>query len=251
MKRFILISIICASVFAFIIAKDRTSIGNNIHLRTQINKLDVFVSSEEINVENKYIKVNIKYPVIQEVSDKSIQNRLNEKFKKDVLYFKSEIEKQAVEAYNYSKNKGFPFMTYEVFIDFKVTFNKNNILSIPASYYSYTGGAHGFTIIRPYNINLTSGKEIKLKDIFKEGTDYKTIIKNEIIRQMKENPNEYFPEALNKIKSISDDQNFYLEDGNIIIYYGLYDIAPYASGIKEFKIPFSMFNAAVKPEFNY
>ena len=33
-------------------------------------------------------------------------------------------------------------------------------------------------------------------------------------------------------------QGFYLQNGCLVIYFDLYDIAPYAAGIQEFRIPF-------------
>ena len=39
----------------------------------------------------------------------------------------------------------------------------------------YTGGAHGLTTKVSYNYNLKTGKELKLKDLFKEGFDLSLI----------------------------------------------------------------------------
>ena len=39
-----------------------------------------------------------------------------------------------------------------------------------------------------------------------------------------------------EFKSIEDKQKFYIQDDNIVVYFDLYDIAPYAAGIPEFKI---------------
>jgi len=47
-------------------------------------------------------------------------------------------------------------------------------------------------------------------------------------------------------KSISDKQDFYLDGDNLVICFGQYEIAPYASGMPEFKIPL----AFLKPNLN-
>ncbi|GAG31008.1 unnamed protein product, partial [marine sediment metagenome] len=42
-------------------------------------------------------------------------------------------------------------------------------------------------------------------------------------------------------QSISEEQPFYLIEDGIVVYFGLYEIAPYTSGIRYFKIPYSLF----------
>ena len=39
-----------------------------------------------------------------------------------------------------------------------------------------------------------------------------------------------------EFKSIEDKQKFYIQDDNIVVYFDLYDIAPYAAGVPEFPI---------------
>ncbi|TET09608.1 MAG: DUF3298 domain-containing protein [Candidatus Atribacteria bacterium] len=40
---------------------------------------------------------------------------------------------------------------------------------------------------------------------------------------------------------MSEEQPFYLIEDGIVVYFGLYEIAPYASGIRYFKIPYFLF----------
>ena len=47
---------------------------------------------------------------------------------------------------------------------------------------------------------------------------------------------------------IKDNQKFYLEDKRIVIYFDLYDIAPYAAGIPEFPIPIDNIKNKIKEE---
>jgi hypothetical protein len=102
----------------------------------------------------------------------------------------------------------------------------------------YTGGAHGMTDRVAYNYNLNTGEELKLSYLFKKDFNYKDYINNEILKQMKTGEDIYFHDE-GGFKTISDDQRFYLADGNIVIYFTQYEIAPYAAGIPEFKIPLS------------
>ena len=69
--------------------------------------------------------------------------------------------------------------------------------------------------------------------------DYKKIINREIKKQIKLNPQIYFDNG-EIFKTISDDQTFYIIEDRIVIFFGLYEIAPYSSGIRYFKIPLSL-----------
>ena len=97
-----------------------------------------------------------------------------------------------------------------------------------------------------YNIHKSTGKEVELKDIFKEGFEYKDIINKEINRQISKDPDRYFS-GKDGFVGISEDQSFYIKNNTLIIYFGLYEIAPYASGISEFIIP----NNLLEENFKY
>ena len=44
-------------------------------------------------------------------------------------------------------------------------------------------------------------------------------------------------------------QKFYIQDDNIVVYFDLYDIAPYAAGIPEFIINVNKIDHILKPEY--
>ena len=48
----------------------------------------------------------------------------------------------------------------------------------------------------------------------------------------------YFDDYFHLVRENFKPNNFYLVDEGIVIYYDLYDIAPYAAGIRTFLIPF-------------
>jgi hypothetical protein len=203
-------------------------------------KRDIKITESKTEVDNEYIKASVKYPVITGLVDKSIETKLNDMFKNAALNFNKSIEDQAkVDYENSKKDKSITFRKYEVQTDFKVRYNKNNVLSITALYYQYTGGAHGGTNQVGYNINLKTGALMLLSDIFDKGFNYKDVIVNEALDSMKKGDKMFFDDAANVIKAMDDKRSYYIEDGNVVVYYGQYEIAPYAAGIPEFKIPFS------------
>lgn len=211
---------------------------------------NVNISTKAIRNTDQYINVDIKIPVIAGLEDSNIQSKLNMSFEKAAADFKNEMGQRAREGFEEAKTYNYPFNLYQAFIEYKVTYNSDNILSIPITYYSYLGGAHGTTDIFSRNINLKTGKDINIKDMFREGINYTDIIKQEVIKQIKLQPELYFEEAVKTVEESKEEFLFYIEDGNIVVYYPLYSIAPYAAGIREFKIPFEIFKDKINPEYH-
>lgn len=188
-------------------------------------------------------------PIITGSTNKKLEEKVNDNFKTDADAFLREVEREGKSDYEESKKKGIPFRPYEAVTKFSTSFLNNEIISITQQYYQYTGGAHGITQQKSTNIDLNSGKTLTYKDIFKPGTDYSSIIIKEIKKQISENSENFFPEAYGSITTLKEDQPFYLLPDGIVVYYQLYELAPYAAGFSKFKIPYSAFNSQVRPEF--
>lgn len=193
---------------------------------------------------NKYMQWNLTIPQIKELKDRKVERSINKQFRNDVNSFKREVLAQAKEAYNESQETGYPYRLFEAYTEYKVHLLNPKVLSLTIDMYQYTGGAHGMTFRKAYNYNLKTGKQLAYQDIFKECVDYKSIIVNHIIEQIKKNPQDYFDDAAGTVKGFTDEQPFYMTKEGIVVYYGLYEIAPYAGGIKEFLIPVSAFKCS-------
>ena len=97
-----------------------------------------------------------------------------------------------------------------------------------------------------YHINKKTGKMITLQDLFKKDVDYKKILTDEVLKQMKqqmtkdENATYFIEDNVLQWKwaGITDDTNFYFnEDGFLTMVFDKYDIAPGYMGVCEFVIP--------------
>ncbi len=200
------------------------------------NTSPVNISFSETKYSNDYINVDIKIPIVS-YSNKNVEKIINSALKNDILSFKNQIETSAKEAFEESKKHSFEFIPYEAIVNYDVTFKNSKLLSIPVTFYTYTGGAHGNTIKQPYNFDLSTGIKINLNNIFKEGFDYKPLLKEYIKTSIEEDPDIFFDDAMSVIDKLDKNQSFYLTNYSLVIYYSLYEIAPYSSGIIEFKIP--------------
>lgn len=97
-----------------------------------------------------------------------------------------------------------------------------------------------------YHLDKTTGNIVELSDLFRENSDYVKVLSDEIKKQMEkrmeaDETQSYFcgeewgDAAFEKIKP---NQNFYFnEDGNLVIAFDEYEVAPGYMGIQEFTIP--------------
>ena len=208
----------------------------------------VKITAKNIKSSDEYIDIDIKIPVISGMKDTDIQKNINTRLEKEAVSFKEETEKNAHEDMKNAKDQGMEFRKFGAYSQYTLSYNKNGYLSLVVDYYSYTGGAHGMTNKVAYNYDLKTGKEIALADIFKKEFSYKKYMNKEITSQMKNSKDIFFYDD-GGFKTIADKQPYYISDGNIVIYFQLYEIAPYAAGFPEFRIPFSSVQDNMKIEF--
>ncbi|ACJ32559.1 DUF3298 and DUF4163 domain-containing protein [Anoxybacillus flavithermus] len=204
------------------------------------------VTTKKMKYTNELMEVDLNIPIVSGSVNPSFQRQVNRLLRKESLDLKREVEKQAHENMAISKKEGFPYRLHAAVSNYEVTYNQHGILSIPVTLYSYTGGAHGMTVKVPNNFDFHTGKSLQLSDLFKKGTNYKQVIKDEIIAQIKKENDLYFDNAIAVVQKMPDDQPYYMTKDGIVVYYGLYEIAPYAAGIREFLIPYSTLRPHMK-----
>lgn len=137
----------------------------------------------------------------------------------------------------------FPIMIYEVILDYKITYFENEIISLYFDEYTFTGGAHGNTVRSSQNWDLILSKQFSLSSLFPSNPNYLLPILQEIHSQIKENmetdnPN-YFDNYCELVLQYFNPENFYLSPGYVNIFFQLYEIAPYVTGIPVFSIKLS------------
>lgn len=217
------------------------------------------VKSKKIKESNEYIDIDLDIPVVTGLKDVKLQELTNKRFEQDALKFKKEIEVFAKESHEDAKKEGYDLNKYSAIIDFEEKRNQGNLLSIYVIYYQYTGGAHGAHYDVTYNIDLKTGNLIELKDLFKENVDYKKVINSKIKEQinainedeknflLKSGQEENFYPLYEEFNGIKEDQTYYLTDDKLGIYFGLYEIAPYAAGVPTFEIPLEELEGYINP----
>ena len=193
-----------------------------------------YVAQVNICKTSEFFKYNITYPVLKlydkyvyhDMYDREIIININNEICEDVMEFKNSVKKQAIaykKLYTEKLSKSdedYVKYQYEVYINNEVTYDRNN--------------------------NLLTGDRLTLKDMFKPGVDYEEIVNNFIKEEINNKPENYF-KGDEGFKGISGNQPFYIDEDGIVIYFGLYEIAPYYICIPKFKLKFDEFNKY----FNY
>lgn len=110
----------------------------------------------------------------------------------------------------------------------------------------YQGAGSGYEQDFFYTINLDTGKRMKLSDLFIEGSDYRTIISDDIKKQMRKQMDEdenvsYWLDDKEveewNFEEIPEDVSFYVNENNaLVICFNEGDVAPMYMGTVEFVI---------------
>jgi len=112
--------------------------------------------------------------------------------------------------------------------------NSNGILSIVMDIYAYRRhAAHGLTLRDSATMNVLTGHNYPLSELFCAGCNYITPLSEEIKRQIKERDIPLIAE----FSQIKPNQSYFLRDDYLVIYFATYEYTPYYVGIPEFPIP--------------
>ncbi|MEH7235045.1 DUF3298 and DUF4163 domain-containing protein [Bacillus sp. JJ1562] len=126
-----------------------------------------------------------------------------------------------------------PTIVKEMLGSYEIKNNQRKVLSLTQSNYTYHDkAAHGMTFIRSLTFDLKRGRRCDLKDLFKPGSDYVKRLSTLIHEQIKERN----IELISEFTMISPNQEFYIADKTLVIYFQLYDLTPYVFGFPMFPI---------------
>lgn len=218
-----------------------------------IKENPVSIKTVKKSSEDDKLKVTLQFPQIEGLEDIAVQDRIN-------LKFSGAAEKALNEGLKNAGNMaqesdGYTGRQYkcETYFDYRVKYNQNGFLSIIFLNYQYTGGAHGGTIQSSLTYNLKTGQEYMLADLFTEGADYVSLMNGVITEEINERIKaELLPEySISPFRTIRNDQDFYLADGAVAVYFQQYEYFPYAAGIQAFPVEFSVLKDILKPEFSF
>lgn len=189
---------------------------------------------------------SIRYPQFSSSRFRLFTKRLNlyyrDKAHAWAQYCESIFYGMAMAYYDDTVKDNYPFHMYTFYVTFAVTNNQDCILSLYFDEDRYTGGANGTTERSADSWDMSKGKRIVLHELYLCSGDFVTGIEDEINKliaeRIKNEDSSFFPEYQMLVKEHFDPNNFYLSPQALVIYFQEVTIAPHASSIVPFEIPF-------------
>lgn len=198
--------------------------------------------------ETRDMIVDMQVPVLSGLKNTTVQDALNSRWADDADSFVKSVGSTLEEYIKEREEMNAPLNPYGATSRYTMCRSDDNFLSMYIDYYQYTGGAHGGTERRAYNIDLQTGKTLALSDLFKTGFDYATVINQAIQKQIDADPETYFS-GQEGFTGITPEQGYYIQDQNLVVYFQQYEIAAYAMGLPEFQIPLSQLQDGLTVSF--
>ncbi len=120
----------------------------------------------------------------------------------------------------------------------------------------YRGAGSGFESYKFYTVDKRTGKRIQIGDLFQEDSNYNELlsenIKEQMRTQMAEDEGKVYWVDYEEVpewswERLKEDQNFYFDtEGNIVIVFDEYEVAPGYMGAREFTVQRALFEGILK-----
>lgn len=166
--------------------------------------------------------VKIYYPQVFGMQDLTIQQTINQKILQLTQHvIQEQHQKQQTPEFD------------QIIGSFELKNNQRNILSLTISNYAIAKHhAHGLTIMKSLTFDLLTGKTYQLHELFKPNSNYAEILTDQVKEQIKARD---LP-VIEDFDTISKDQDFYMADRTLVLYFQPYDLTPYYYGFPIFPI---------------
>ena len=206
-----------------------------------------------VNFSEHIFEGEFTYPQVEGLISSEAQKKINTAIKKHMAASYQSLLKLEEDEFthreDYYNEHGYdvpadeePMFSYEYDVSYEVKYNENNLLSILIYDYMYTGGAHGMSTVEAYNFDVLTGSQISLTSLAKSSTSLtkiKNYAKTDLLNQNKK-WGMIFTDTLPSI-AIDNNRPYYFYDNGIVVKFFEYEVAAYAAGMPEVKVPYSVF----------
>lgn len=101
-------------------------------------------------------------------------------------------------------------------------------------------------VLLSYTLDLRAGKTMAISDLFDDVRTAKIIPASGVSESIRANPDMFFEDAAENA-GVPDDQQFYLQDGQVVLHFSIYELAPYAAGLPKFAFDTEELENVLKP----
>ncbi|HEX7064032.1 MAG TPA: DUF3298 domain-containing protein [Bacillales bacterium] len=162
------------------------------------------------------------YPQVFGLSNPNVQQMINQTIYRSVqTLIQQQTQQQGAETFT------------EMLGTYELKTNERNVLSLSLSNYAFAyQHAHGLTLMKSLTFDVQTGKSYSLNELFKPGSDYVKVLSAIVKKQIKDRQ----IQTLDDFTGIRSDQDFYIADKCLVLYFQLYEITPYYVGFPMFPI---------------
>lgn len=178
-------------------------------------QLPVDITTGHITKNN----LDVYYPIVIKMFNTQVQDKINTMILDTV--------NKMIDSQGYHQNPN-----TEISGSYEIKTNERGILSLTLINNAYSGGIHGFTVMKALTFDINTGKLYTFQDLFKPNSNYIRILSNIVEKQIKDR-NIYL---LGPFISLRPSQEFYIADKCLVLFFQLYEISSYAFGFPHFPI---------------
>ncbi|MFV0344344.1 MAG: RsiV family protein [Anaerocolumna sp.] len=239
------ISLAASMLTIIVLANSNTTISYAMEKLPIIGEITKVVNFRTYSDQTKDFQANIDVPQIEDDGNETIKDAVDI-VNKSVEEYTDDLIAQYEEDMKASNGKG----NYAMDTSYKVVNDTDSIFTLRIDTVVAMAGTNSYS--KFYHINKKTGEVFDLKDVFAENTDYVTLLSDNMKKQMVENMAKdemisyfYGLEDVGDLNfvAIKPDQNFYFSpDGELVLVFDKYEIAPGYMGEVEFTIPSDVIN---------
>ena len=267
--RFRIIATAAAAVLLVILPNTGAEVAYAMGSLPVVGKLFQAVTFRDYQYESERFEANVEVPqiIVEDVEKRGegenekreAENVEEENRNGDVQQTVEEINfdieqvtNQLIEEFQESAELGESYGTLEIHHE-TVTDNEN-YFTLKLS--MYRGAGSGYESYKFYTVDKRTGKQIQIGDLFQEDSNYNEILSEDIKEQMRaqmaEDEGQVYWVDYEEVpewnwERLKDDQNFYFDaEGNIVIVFDEYEVAPGYMGAREFTVERSVYENILK-----
>ncbi|GAB3044118.1 DUF3298 and DUF4163 domain-containing protein [Virgibacillus ainsalahensis] len=182
-------------------------------------------STLPVTIQTMVIKqqgTTIYYPSVVGLQDQHVQQRINQTIVQLMQFLvHQQYEQQGANTFT------------EMIGTFEIKTNERNILSLTLTNYAIAYHyAHGLTLMKSLTFDTQTGGNYTLQDLFRPGSNYTDVLSRIVQKQIKARD----IQLLGDFPGISPNQDFYIADKALVLYFQTYEITPGYVGLPMFPI---------------
>lgn len=198
----------------------------------------VQVDSVDKSYTTETVMVDAKIPKISGLSSKSFEEAINAEYEKTITSYLSEFKKQASQT---GDRSSFSVTTTE-------HHNGGGIFSAVTQIDSFASESHKNSFRITKNIDTKKCIELSLSDLF-DGDGYIDMLNARLSDAVLEDSERY--QGLWEKPRLSENQDFYISSGFLVVYYLPYKLSYYERGFVEIPLSISDMSGYLKEEYRH